>query len=146
MIEHSHLLFSAGGISLAVDSAAVHCIHDGLATQAEDGTQEWFLGIAVADERLLPITDLGAFLHGKACEGRVVEVARNLGIAGLKIDEVHGVSRNEPDPSSVSAEAKEHDWPLQALAINDLGQCYPILDIAALLQSSRFLNVEHVPA
>ncbi len=150
MSASSHILFSAGGLALAARSAAVHCIHDGLVVTAEAGTNDWFCGVAVADGRLLPITDLGLYLNGGAATGRVIEVARDLGIAGLRIDEVHGVSRHAPDtlgPDSADTQAHSNDeWPVRNLAINDLGKRYRIVDITHLLQSSRFLNIQCEPA
>ena len=146
MTGSSHILFNAGGLLLAADSASVHCIHGDLITQKEASTHPWFLGVAVADERLLPVTDLGAFLGAEPSQGRVIAVARNLGIAGLKVDDVHGVSRIDSEYEDSAQQANERDWPVQARRISDLGQHYQILDIAKLLQSSRFLNVEHMPA
>jgi len=146
MSEQSHILFNAGGLALAADSTSVHCIHDGLTIQPEDGTVDWFLGLAVVDERLLSITDLGIFLNGNASAGRIFEVARRFGIFGLKIDEVHGVSKKRPVRPDSDRMAAAVRSPLKRLAINDLGQHYQIVDIAGLLQSSRFLYVQHETA
>jgi len=146
MSEQSYILFNAGGLALAADAASVHCIHDGLTIQPEDGTVDWFLGLAVVDERLLSITDLGVYLNGKASSGRIIEVARNFGIVGLKIDEVHGVSKKRPVRPNSERTTIAARSPLKRLAISDLGQHYQILDIASLLQSSRFLYVQHETA
>jgi len=154
MSAFNHILFSAGGLALAARSASIHCLHDGLVASAEPGTSDWFSGVAVAEGRLLPITDLGLYLNGGTSTGRVIEVARDLGIAGLRIDEVHGVSRNRPEtigPETSDApvcEDSSHDgqWPVRNTAINDLGRRYRIVDIAHLVKSSRFLNVKCEPA
>ncbi len=152
MIERSYLLFSAGGLALAADSASVHCIHDDLTVQPEDQTVDWFLGLAVANERLLPITDLGVYLNGNASFGRIIEVARHFGIVGLKIDDVQGVSKKHPEPfdsdQTVNGDQTVNDAnsSLKSMAVIDLGRHYQIIDIASLLQSSRFLNVQHEPA
>lgn len=148
MSSDSHILFSAGGLPLAANAASVHCIHDDLIIQSEDDTQGWFLGVAVADERLLPITDLGDFLHGSgsASYGRIIEVARNFGIAGLKIDEIHGISPNRPEQFDSNHVVVNTVSPLKSEAINHLGHQYQLVDIASLLQSVRFLNVQHEPA
>lgn len=151
MSEQSHILFCAGGLALAADSSAVHCVHDGLIIQKEDDTVDWFLGVAVADERLLPITDLGVYLQGNTSSGRIIEVARHFGIAGLKIDDVHGVSKKLPTPidsQSMLADVVSPlvNSPLKSTAVNDLGKRYQLIDIGSLLQSNRFLNVQQEPA
>lgn len=146
MSGHSHILFSAGGLSLAADSASVHCIHDELIIQSEDDTQDWFLGLAVADERLLPITDLGVYLNGNPSVGRIIEVDRGFGIAGLKIDEVRGVSQNRPERVESDHSVSTISSPLTSLTVIDLGQHHRVVDFASLLQSVRFLNVQYEPA
>ncbi len=146
MSEQSYILFNAGGFALAADSASVHCIHDDLTIQPEDNTVDWFLGLSVADDRLLPITDLGIFLKGYASIGRIIEVARHFGVAGLKIDEVHGVSKKQPVQLESDRTAPEVSSPLKSVAVNDLGRHYQLIDITSLLHSSRFLNVQHEPA
>jgi len=148
----SHILFNAGGLALAADSCSIACIHDGLKVQSEEHTSEWFLGLAVADERLLPVTDLGAYLNGKPSIGRIMELTREFGIAGLRIDDVQGVSQKQPEPQDFaqvenkSASSFKSDSSLTNMVINDLGQCYRLIDIVHLLQSNRFLNVQHEPA
>jgi len=146
MSGQSYILFSAGGLPLATDSASVHCIHDALSIQPEDDTRDWFLGLAVADERLLSVTDLGVYLNGNASQGRIIEVARRFGIVGLKIDEVHGVSKKQPERLESNQTVVEVSSSLKNQAVNDSGQLYQIIDIASLLQSSRFLNVQNEPA
>ena len=154
MSENDHILFSAGGINLAVDSTSIHCVHDSLIAQSEDGTSDWFLGVAVADERLIPISDLGVYLQGtcaadrvtddRLISGRVLEVAKELGLAGLKIDAVHGVSRNPLAPVDVDVTDNDvsGDQPLQPMVLTDEGKQYRLIDLASLMQSSRFLNIE----
>ena len=146
MSERSYILFKAGDLALAADSASVHCIHDDLSIQSEDDTINWFLGFAVADERLLPITDLGSYLNGNPSSGRIFEVARHFGIAGLKIDEVHSVSKKQPVRLDSNQTVLEVCSSLKNVVINDLGRQYQLIDIASLLQSSRFINVQHEPA
>ncbi len=143
MSERSYILFNAGDLALAVDSASVHCIHDDLSIQSEGNTIDWFLGLAVADERLLPITDLGRYLNGNPSYGRIFEVARQFGIAGLKIDEVHGVSKKHPERLESNQTVVEDSSSLKSVAVSDLGRQYQLIDIASLLQSSRFINVQH---
>ncbi len=144
MNENDHIVFSAGGINLAVDSASIHCVHDSLSAQSEDGTPDWFLGVAVADERLIPITDLGVYLQGSSATGRVIEVAKELGIAGLKIDVIHGVSRNPLSPVDVQTTGSDTsgDQALQPMVLTEQGTQYRLIDLASLMQSSRFLNIE----
>jgi len=118
MKTDEYILFSAGDLMLCAVASAVHCIHDSLTTQKEAGTHSWFEGIAVVDGRLLPITDLGAYYGRNATSGRVLEVAHNLGIAGLRVDDIMGVS-NEYDEN-----------------------VHQLIDVAQLVQSPKFLDIQ----
>lgn len=118
MKANDYILFSADDLNFCVAATAVHCIHDGLLTQNEVGTEPWFEGLAVVEGRLLPVTDVGAFYGRKSSTGRVLEVAHSLGVAGLRVDDVHGVS-NEYDEDA-----------------------YQFIDIAQLLQSAKFLDIQ----
>ena len=172
MNASNHLLCSAGGLDLAFDSAHVHCVHESLVAQKENGTHDWFLGLAVADQQLLPVTDLGQFLLAEQSSGRVIEVSRELGIAGLKVDEVHGVSQSKPTTPNSQSFAKtvankislgntqaahnpaaepldkqqEHDSPILDSVITEQGRQYHLVDLEKLVRSQRFLNVMQTPA
>ena len=117
MSEGDNVYFSVDNLNLCVSASSVHSIHDGLNTQREAGTQSWFLGLAVVEGRLLPVTDLGAFYGKKPSAGRVIEVAHQLGRFGLRVDEVHGVA-------------------------SEMAREYETLDIAQLVQSDQFLDIQ----
>ena len=156
MSASNHILFSAGGLDLAVDSVHVHCVHESLVTEQENGTHDWFLGLAVADERLLPVTDLGQYLQGEQSSGRVLEVARELGRAGLKIDEVHGVTQSLPKTPGIKSFAKavasrlsmgsavrmEHEKPEQHDDVHT--EHSPILD-SVIAEQGRQYHLVDVP-
>lgn len=172
MSVSNHILCSAGGLDLAFNSEHVHCVHESLVAQDEQGTHDWFLGLAVAEERLLPVTDLGQYLQGEQSTGRVIEVARELGIAGLKIDEVHGMSQslpktpgaksfakvvarklamggvlqNEDDADELYDDVLSDDSPIVNSVIAEQGKQYHLLDLAKLMRSQRFLNVMQTSA
>jgi len=121
------LLFSVDGMLLNAASSSVHCIHDGIIVQPEPGTQTWFAGIAVVEGRLLPVTDLGAYYERKPSHGPIIEIAHHLGIVGLRVDEVHGVTLNNSE-NQIDSDA------------------YEFIDIAQLVQSEQFLNIHCEPA
>lgn len=118
MNSNDHILFNAGASKLCVAAASVHCIHEGLMTQAVPDTQPWFAGIAVVDGRLLPVTDLGAYLDGIPAVGRVLELNHKLGMVGLRVDDIINVSGDYDE------------------------QEYQLVDVAELVQSARFLDIQ----
>ena len=142
MNRTEHILFHAGGLALALPTSHVHSIHDGLSYQTVSGTVDWFLGMAVADGQLLPVSDMGAFLQRDTCVGRTIEIARHLGIAGFKVDAIDGVSRY---PSAAGGTVSANRF-LTGLQINDSNSHYEVMDIASLMQSARFLNIALEPA
>jgi len=127
MSSVEHILFVAGELPLATPASSIHCIHDSLHIQPEPGTQDWFLGLAIADSQLLPVSDLGAYLNGKASLGRIIEVSRSIGLFGLRIDSVSGVSRGKPVTGT-------H-------VVQDYDREYQVVDLSQLLLSERFNNI-----
>lgn len=113
------LYFSVDDLYLCAAASSVHCIHEGLAIQQEAGTQHWFLGLAVVEGRLLPVTDLGAYYGRSPSSGRVIEVVHKLGSVGLRVDEISGVT-SEPNRE------------------------YQLIDITQLVQSEQFLDIQCV--
>jgi len=124
MSADEKIYFTADDLFLCAGASSVHRIHDGLITQPEADTQPWFLGLAVVDGRLLPVTDLGAYYGKKPSAGRIIEVAHRLGNVGLQVDDVHSASVELP------------------VAINE----YQVIDIAQLVQSEQFLDIQCNPA
>ena len=150
-----HVLFDAGGLALAVPADAVQAIHDELPLQRVEGTCGWFLGLAVADGRLLPVSDLAAWLGLRAAGGRTLQLHPDVGIAGLRVDTVYGLSEadaelaaHEPSPGARGAQASgsetvhaEAEAVMSALSIVEEARQHRIVDLGALLQSPRFLDV-----
>lgn len=144
-----HLLFDAAGINLAVPATLVKSIHESLTVQAVSCTKPWFAGLAVAGGKLLPVTDIGAFSGRRACTGRTLELDPSVGIAALRVDQVLGLT--EIEPCEASAEEKganlssgDTNLALTDQIIVDNGRVHHIVDIAALVQSPVFINVEDV--
>lgn len=140
-----HLLFNAAGLDLAAPADVIKTIHEELDVQPVAGTKRWFIGLAVAHGKLLPVTDVGAFSGRRSSTGRTLELDQSAGIVGLRVDNVVGLS-----------ESLVSDAPVQGTG-TDLGECsmlaltgkaivqdkhtYRLLDIAALVQSPAFLNI-----
>ena len=137
----AHVLFRAGGLDLATPVHAVHSIHESLEIQPVNGTIDWFLGLAVTQGHLLPVSDLGAFLSAKPALGRTLQINADIGISGLRIDEVVGISSDLTTALDGSAE-DQPDLGLLPFAIASDDAQHQILDIALLLQSPRFLAIE----
>jgi len=149
-----HVLFEAGGLALAVPADAVQAIHDELPLQRVEGTRPWFLGLAVADGRLLPVTDLGTWLGLRAAGGRTLQLHADVGIAGLRVDTVYGLSDADADiatdddiggdflPRHTSEEPSERRGAaLTSLTIVEDGRQHRIVDLAGLLQDPGFLDI-----
>lgn len=141
-----HLLFEAGGIALAAPANHVHAVHEDLPVQPVAGTKKWFLGMAVAQGKLLPITDLSQFLGGTEASGRTLELAAHVGMSGLRVDRLFGLSDAEvsENKNEISGEDTPHDFNLtltgQIVQEND--RQHRMLDLAALIQSSMFVNIK----
>ena len=147
-----HVLFEAGGLALAVPADAVQAIHDELPLQRVEGTRGWFLGLAVADGRLLPVTDLGAWLGARASGGRTLQLHADVGIAGFRVDVVYGLSdadanvAEEPPGADAgrgrgAAGRAPAEGALTSLTILEDGRQHRVLDLAGLLQSPEFLDI-----
>ena len=152
MSRPRHVLFEAGGLALAVPAEAVQAIHDELPLQRVEGTRAWFLGLAVADGRLLPVTDLGAWLGVRSSGGRTLQLHSGVGIAGFRVDVVYGLSdadgapdddagRDPADTASNASAAVPADGVLTAMTIVEDGRQHRVVDIAGLLQSPEFLDI-----
>ena len=152
-----HVLFEAGGLPLAVPADAVQAIHDELPLQRVEGTRAWFLGLAVADGRLLPVTDLGAWLGLRSAGGRTLQLHADVGIAGFRVDTVYGLSDADADveadgngdgeaggygpPSDGRSVGGGDDGVLTSMTIVEDGRQHRIVDLAGLLQSPAFLDI-----
>ena len=141
MSGQRHVLFDAGGLPLAVPAEAVQAIHDELAVQRVEGTREWFLGLAVADGRLLPVTDLAAWLGRRAAAGRTLQLHADVGLSGLRVDTVYGLSHAGAEPDADAGAGAIGDGTVTALTIVQDERRHRVLDLAGLLQSARFLDV-----
>lgn len=128
------LLLQAGDARYAVPAEQVLAVHDDIAIERIPGTRAWFLGLAVVDGRLLPATDLAAFLRdepgtGGASTARcLLQVHETLGNAALAVDSVQAI----PD-AAVSAQSDA------TITLND--DVWPLLDLATLVRSPEFLDI-----
>ncbi len=143
MRSTQHVLFHAGGVALAADASAVQQIHDQLEVQPVAGTKRWFLGLAVANGQLLPVSDLGALLNNQSSSGHTLQVHQDLGIAGLRVDGVAGLSEAVPkkqdqwQPVSMA----QDNIQLTAFVIVENDVVHRVLDVAQLVQSERFTDI-----
>lgn len=140
-----HLLFSASGLNLAAPADLVKAIHQELSVQPVAGTRKWFCGLAVAQGKLLPVTDVGAFCGRRSSTGRTLELDSSVGIAGLQVDNVFGLSESgiEEIPLTDGEQAGTDDvkLTLSERAVVQDERIHRVLDIAALVQSQAFLNI-----
>ena len=140
-----HLLFDAAGLNLAAPSDVIEAIHEELDVQPVAGTKRWFVGLAVAQGKLLPITDVGVFSGRRSSTGRTLELNRAVGIAGLRVDNVLGLSDSPvsdvPLTSSEMGSGESLRLALTGRTVVQDEQYYSVVDITALVQSPAFLNI-----
>lgn len=140
-----YLLFDAGGLDLAAPADLVKSIHEELGVQPIAGTCHWFRGLAVAHGKLLPVTDMGAFAGRRSSTGRTLELDPAVGIAGLQVDKVYGLS--DGPVTEVPLTDAETDTrgdirlTLSETAVVRHGRAHRVLDVIALVQSSAFLTI-----
>ncbi len=141
-MSQAHVMFRAGGQSFAVASSLVHAIHDELVLQSVGDTKNWFLGLAVADGVLIPVTDLGSYLKLSPSSGRTLSISPDAGVGALRVDEVIGVD----DTATMVSDAV---LPLELQSSSELFSCsldtktgkHWVLDVPRLLQSKRFVDI-----
>lgn len=141
-----HILFEAAGLKLAVEANLVSAVHETLPVQRVAGTCHWFLGLAVVNGKLLPVTDFGAFAGRQCCTGHTLQLATNTSFTGLRIDAVKGSSDSNPGEKG---EPCRDDEPfasqvlLSGRSFFTGGETYHGLDVAAMVESPAFVNIRN---
>lgn len=145
---NQHLLFDAADMRLAAPADLVRSVHDVLSVKPVASTKSWFLGLAVAGGKLLPVTDIGALAGRRACNGRTLELEPSVGMAALRVDRVFGFSDVAPGDLCVAENEMESaagtNLTLTEQAIVDNRRVFRILDVTALVQSPVFINIREV--
>jgi len=140
-----YLLFDAAGLDLAAPSDSIKTVHEELSVQSVSGTKEWFLGLAVAQGNLLPVTDIGAFAGRRSSNGITLELAPSVAIAGLQINNVCGFA--DDDFKTVTLTNIERqviddgNLTFTERAIVKGDRAFRLLDITSLVQTSEFLDI-----
>lgn len=145
-----HILFDICGLKLAADASAISTIHDYLPIQAVAGTVSWFLGLAVVNGRLIPVTDLGAFSGQHPSTGRTLQLRASIATVALKVDDVIGLHSTRPVRAP---QVVRERMPSVAQRLMLSGQTvqshdvdYEVIDMEALVESSFFKNVNGIIA
>lgn len=139
-----HILFEAAGLKLAVEANLVCAVHETLPVQRVAGTCHWFLGLAVVNGKLLPVTDFGAYAGRQCCTGHTLELVTNTSFVGLRIDALKGSSNSNPD---ITNEPWQDDEPfashvlLSGRSFSTGGETHHGLDVAAMVESPAFINI-----
>lgn len=130
---------------MAAPAELIRTVHEQLRVQPVAGTRSWFRGLAVAHGKLLPVTDLGAFSGLRSSSGHTLELAESVGMSGLQVDTVFGLSSTAPGDVPLGKKeipfASDDNLALTTRAIVQQDRVHRLLDIAALLQSPVFLNI-----
>ncbi len=154
-----HLFFAVAGHRYALRHEDVKAVHPQLSLSPVVGTCHWFLGLAVFEGRLIPVTNLGSFCGLPASEGSTVELNPSTALAALKVDSIF---LSSPEAQTRVAGNTEHVASKKAHAlpdssggdsnvlrefvtgelVSDKGQTYHVLDVSSLVQSDRFINIK----
>ncbi|MFK8081062.1 MAG: chemotaxis protein CheW [Granulosicoccus sp.] len=140
-----YVLFEAADLKLAIPASQVKVVHEQLPVQSVEGTANWFLGLAVSNGRLLPVTDLGAFAGRQACSGRILELEPCIALAALKVDEVPGFSDALPVDATFSENSAESNCQhlvFGGKSVKDSGDEHYLIDVDALVQLPAFINIK----
>lgn len=139
-----HILFEAAGLNLAVAATFVSAVHETLSVQRVAGTCHWFLGLAVVNGKLLPVTDFGAFAGRRCCTGHTLELAPAASAVGLKIDALKGTSDGKTAEKG-DVRRDDESFASQILLTGEVfvidGAIHHVLDVAALVESPAFVNI-----
>lgn len=140
-----HLLFEVGDLQLAIPADLVRSVHDNLPIQPVAGTRGWFLGMGVAQGKLLPITDIGGLCGLPACNGQILELSGAAGLAGLQVSRVLGLSSlapvDAPLDDNESAGGGDGKLALTTRAVMHQDRLHRVIDVMSLMQSPDFLNI-----
>ena len=139
-----HILFEAAGLELAVPAHRVSVIHEQLPVEKVSGTKHWFLGLAVSRGRLLPVSDLGAFVGRQPCQGRTLELDIDASLVALRVGDVSGVCDTEAveDNKPADREVDAQNLSFTGKMVRIDGRMHRVLDIAALVQSAAFNQIK----
>lgn len=141
-MSQAHVMFRAGGQSFAIASSLVHAIHDELTLQSVGDTKNWFLGLAVADGVLIPVTDFGSYLKLSPASGRTLGISPDVGVGALRVDEVIGVDDTATMVSdAVLPQELQANADLFTYSLNAKTGEHWVLDVPRLLQSKRFVDI-----
>jgi|GEM_PF-838365 len=138
----AYVMFRVGGHSLAMASNHVQTIHDELSIQAVGDTKSWFLGIAVADGALVPVTDLGRYLQLAQASGRTLGISPDVAVGALRVDEVLGVDDTAAKKMDAALPpALQDNAGLFSYALDASTGEHWVLDTPRLMQSPRFIDI-----
>ncbi|MDH3590036.1 MAG: chemotaxis protein CheW [Gammaproteobacteria bacterium] len=109
------------------------------------GAVFWIRGLANVRGQLLPLTDMHAFLDVEPSRAtrtsRVLVVNHRQIPAGLIVDEVLGFRRYADSERAPLSEVSGHDYKAFVTgAFSRDGQVSPVIGLAALVESERFLQ------
>lgn len=167
-----HLFVSVADGRYALQQQHVKAVHKELPTQVVAGTQPWFLGIAVCEGRLIPVSDLGSFCAMRPSTGSTIELNPSIALAALRVDSVSWASGSAHAPKDSNVPSLHHrqnvsEQQTSALAnatnpnktpnrdsniglfefvtgeiVSVQGESHHVLDVHSLVHSDRFINIK----
>lgn len=151
-----HLFFEVAGNRYALPYEHVKAVHSDLEASRVVGTCNWFLGVAVSEGRLIPVTDLGLFFGSVPSEGITIELDPSVALAALRVDSLFGAATLDSHHAEEKLEALENtSEPLGVTGrgsdilrefvtgelVGEQGQSHHVLDVLSLVESDRFTNI-----
>jgi len=136
-----YIVFSAAGSAWALPVDDVQRVHQELPVQAIPGTQAWFLGLAQVDGQLLPVTDLSAWVGKPAATGPIVQLHTDVGLCGLRVDQVSGAQHCEVLPTQPDNDTRVNLPGSTAFMVEHENQQSVLIDADALVHSPAFIAI-----
>lgn len=138
--------FQINGVALLAKMDEVSEILPPPATIRVPGVKPWVKGLANIRGSLLPVFDMNLFLNGEFTvigkENRVLIINKNGLVAGLLVEQVHGLRRfkpaehsNEIDPQMGAIK------PYMTGIFVDRGHQWNVFSVEKLIRAERFLRV-----
>jgi len=138
--ESTFILFRLANTYWAADVESVLRVHPQLSVHKVPGTQAWFSGVAQVDGELLSVSDLGAWLNKRASQGPVLQLHKQLGPIGLRVDEVVSAQKLLVDESELEVSDVLMPGALSQSVVHNKTR-FRLVALHWLVQSPAFLAI-----
>jgi len=139
-----YILFRIADTHWGVSASVIERIHDHLTIQIVPGTRRWFLGLTQVDGQLLPVTDMSAWLGGAAANGGILQIQAEIGLCGLRVDEVLGADHSEAKKCPLEQGSPALIPGAMELCVERDNDRFRLINVRMLVQSPAFMAIREV--